>query len=383
MARKKLLEQSIAVFGESGSGKTVLLSSFYGPTQEGSFAPANNYHVIADSSGQGNSLYRNYLGMRDHDQAPEPTRFERHTFSFTVKARGGEGRDVRVVDAFRLRWHDYPGEWFEQDVSGETEEANRAETFRDLLRSDVALLMVDGQQLAEHAGAEERYLKALFSNYRNSVYRLRDEFLAADGPLAEFPRIWIVAMSKADLLPEMDVEAFRDLMVLKAADEMEALREALATVVKAPEALSVGEDFLKLSSARFEPGRIDVSERIGVDLILPLAALLPLERHLRWSRTLKLPRDVGETLFGGLGQIARVAVVGAATISRLPPWLTKTVAKAGPDAAEILVTQVGASLLDLYDRAMRRRDYVSALLAKLKLDLERGEESGVLIRSKR
>ena len=31
------LEQHIAVFGESGSGKTVLLSSFYGATQEPQF----------------------------------------------------------------------------------------------------------------------------------------------------------------------------------------------------------------------------------------------------------------------------------------------------------------------------------------------------------
>ena len=32
-----VLEQHIAVFGESGSGKTVLVSSFYGATQEPEF----------------------------------------------------------------------------------------------------------------------------------------------------------------------------------------------------------------------------------------------------------------------------------------------------------------------------------------------------------
>ena len=33
----RVREQNIAVFGEAGSGKTVLVSSFYGPTQEGSY----------------------------------------------------------------------------------------------------------------------------------------------------------------------------------------------------------------------------------------------------------------------------------------------------------------------------------------------------------
>jgi ABC-type lipoprotein export system ATPase subunit len=33
MQLKRALEQHIAVFGESGSGKTVMLSSFYGATQ--------------------------------------------------------------------------------------------------------------------------------------------------------------------------------------------------------------------------------------------------------------------------------------------------------------------------------------------------------------
>jgi ABC-type dipeptide/oligopeptide/nickel transport system ATPase component len=37
MELKRALEQQIAVFGESGSGKTVLLSSFYGAAQDPKF----------------------------------------------------------------------------------------------------------------------------------------------------------------------------------------------------------------------------------------------------------------------------------------------------------------------------------------------------------
>ena len=50
----RVREQHIAVFGESGSGKTVLVSSFYGPTQEGSYSN-DLWDLVADDTGQGNS----------------------------------------------------------------------------------------------------------------------------------------------------------------------------------------------------------------------------------------------------------------------------------------------------------------------------------------
>jgi ABC-type dipeptide/oligopeptide/nickel transport system ATPase component len=47
----KVKEQNLAVFGESGSGKTVLLSSFYGSSQEPSFLAESLYKVLADDTG--------------------------------------------------------------------------------------------------------------------------------------------------------------------------------------------------------------------------------------------------------------------------------------------------------------------------------------------
>ncbi|MFD2393925.1 hypothetical protein ACFSSF_09065 [Dietzia aerolata] len=44
-------------------------------------------------------------------------------------------------------------------------------------------------------------------------------------------------------------------MIEKSADELDLLREVLASFVVAPEALAVGEDFLMLSSGTFAPGR--------------------------------------------------------------------------------------------------------------------------------
>jgi predicted ATPase len=59
----KVKEQNLAVFGESGSGKTVLLSSFYGASQEPSFRAESLYKVLADDTGQGTRLRQNYLRM--------------------------------------------------------------------------------------------------------------------------------------------------------------------------------------------------------------------------------------------------------------------------------------------------------------------------------
>jgi hypothetical protein len=49
----KVKEQNLAVFGESGSGKTVLLSSFYGASQESSFLAESLYKVLADDTRAG------------------------------------------------------------------------------------------------------------------------------------------------------------------------------------------------------------------------------------------------------------------------------------------------------------------------------------------
>ena len=90
----KVKEQNIAVFGESGSGKTVLLSSFYGATQEPSFRSESLYLVVADDTGQGARLRQNYLRMRNQAQAPETNRFIATPYSNTLKLKhpGTSGR---------------------------------------------------------------------------------------------------------------------------------------------------------------------------------------------------------------------------------------------------------------------------------------------------
>jgi Double-GTPase 2 len=388
----RIREQHIAVFGEGGSGKTVLASSFYGPSQEKSFSNGL-WDLVADDTGLGNRLYSNYVGMRDHATVPATTRFASTTYYFSVKLkRGGNAKaKKRPFDILRLGWHDYPGEWFEESPSSEEEANRRVDTFRSLLRSDVALLLVDGQKLLDYRGEEERYLKSLLTNFRQGLLRLKEDLLAGEGRLDQFPRVWIIALSKADLFPDWDVHSFRDLVIWKATEHIEHLRATLQDFVVTPEALSMGDDFMLLSSAKFElfadgpePVEIDVTKRVGVDLILPVASLLPLEHLVQWQEKIQMPMKVLDTLVDDT--LARVLVGGISlgvskVVAKLPavgPLASKAVIPALMAAVKMAESQ----LRQINEQARESHDYVTATLTQFKLDLDRGETDGLLIRGK-
>lgn len=377
--KKSALEQHIAVFGGSGSGKTVLVSSFYGAAQEASFLKQSLYRVVAEDIGQGARLNRNYLGMRDEARAPDLTRFAATSYAFSIKLKDPptpKTSKTQPFHALRLVWHDYPGDWFEQGASGE-EARRRVDTFRSLLGSDVALLLVDGQRLLDHAGEEERYLKSLFSNYANGLLALKDELLENGTPLVQFPRIWIVALSKADLLPHMDVFNFRDLLDLKAADDLDELRKVLAGFAQNPSAMSVAEDFLLLSSAKFEPNKIEVEKRVGIDLVLPVAAMLPLERHAKWARRGQLPTKVAESIINGGSKLLAAALLGKQKKGKLGTVLTLL----SPDVIDEAAQMAGEKLRELNTQALARHNFVTATITQFQMDLDKGEEDDVLLRS--
>lgn len=385
MRLTRALEQHIAVFGESGSGKTVMLSSFYGAAQEPQFLKTSPFWILADDPGQGNRLHKNYLGMRDEDRRPEPTLFSSTSFAFSVKLKhaNGEPTNANQFDSLRLVWHDYPGEWFEQAVSGPEEEGRRAETFRSLLGSDVALLLVDGQKLLDQAGTEERYLKSLLTNVRNGLLSLKSDLLVDGKPLVKFPRIWMLALTKKDLMPDVDVYDFRDLVVRTASDDLAQLRDAIGELVESTEALAVGEDFVVLSSAKFGADEIDVTQRVGLDLILPLAAMLPFERHIRWVGSKQLGGKVVEELLAGAGALA-LAMISKA---KFKGKIGLVVGLIGPKAVNALmgaaVKLAGDKLRERHEAALAGHDYMAAALTGFRLALDEAETEGILLRSPR
>lgn len=386
----RLKEQSIAVFGESGSGKTVLVSSFYGAMQEPSFLTQSLYKVLADDTGQGTRLRQNYLRMRNQAQVPQTDRFVATPYSFTLKLRDpGDAKTskARPFDGLRLVWHDYPGEWFEQEPSSDEEATRRIGTFAALMTSDVALVLVDGQKLLDHAGEEEKYLKSLLWGLSEGLEKLRDDILTEGKPLVEFPRIWIIALSKADLHPSLDATKFQDLVIEKAARDIAALHETLKGFVQLPEALSLGEDFILLSSAKFEPDKIELTERVGVDLILPVASMLPLERLAQWNEQFDIPLKILGKVVDNADALSVVLTgAGAKVVAKL---LVK-VPKVGPLLAGVAIPALAEAvkvsavkLEEIHARALADRDYLTATLTQFRLDLARGVQERLLVKSLR
>ena len=381
MRSARTLEQQIAVFGESVSGKTVLLSSFYGAMQEAGFDETSLFNLVADDASQGIRLHSNYLGMRNAGEQPAANRFAATSYSFSARFKGvpqKAGRKGSSVDALRLVWHDYPGEWFEASVSGPEEAQRRVDTFRALLSADVALVLVDGQRLLEEAGQEEKYLKLLLANLRNGLLSLKDDLLPDGERLAQFPRIWVLALSKSDLLPDMDVYAFRDLLIQKAGEDVDALRRAVGELVEADDALSLGEDFVLLSSARFDTEAIRVSDRVGVDLIHPMAAILPLERHARWTAVKDLPGKLADGLLGSVDGLA-AALVGVKKLP-LPGPAGLLVRLLAPDVVTAASGLAGGKLKEHNAAALKRREHAAATLSGFQLALEKAEQDRVLLR---
>lgn len=390
--QKRVLEQHVAVFGESGSGKSVLISSFYGLMREKQTQERTRLDVVADDPGQGDRLLQNYLGMSREGRVPEPNRFSSIPYSFTARLdhRPSSKRPANF-DAIRLVWHDYPGEWFHQSASGREEEQRRADTFRSLLGSDVAIILVDGEELARNSGHEEQYLKLLFTNIRNGLLPVVDDLQLGGKPLARFPRIWMLALSKSDVLPEMDVDEFHDLVVLGAAHEVDQLRKLLERVVLGNDALSVGEDFVLLSSAKFEPGAIDVSQRVGVDLMMPIASVLPLQRFVRWAESRNLRGKVAEALLGNASAVAGVVGVlvgffgSRATKLKGPIGIIATLLSSvvSKEMIDKVVKQAGDRLRDANADALAKGDYLRAALTQFGIDLDAAEERNILLRSRR
>lgn len=376
MARPEF-EQHIALFGESGSGKTVLLSSFYGRAQEPEVINSSRRHLVAVSQPQGNKLHSYYLGMKNSATLPPANRFSWDSYGFDLKLKLDSSAGGGTTDALRMVWHDYPGEWFEGRREGTRERERQTAGFRALLESDVAFLLVDGQKLLDHRGEEERYLKYLFTSFRNTLLSMRPDILDDGKRLVRFPRIWFIALSKSDLNPDLDVYGFRDLVIEKAVDELDLLREVLASYVVAPEALAVGEDFLMLSSGRFAPGEIHLERRVGLDLILPIAAMLPFERHVRWTTELRLPSKVSGELLRNSKLVATILGLAAA---RLPRPLARAVVVLGPSVLAEVAALAGTKLRELNRSARTKGDLLGTTLSRFKINLEEAEQAFTLIR---
>ena len=275
-------EQHIALFGESGSGKTTLLAVFYGYQQDTKFQKEAGYRLLSDDTTQGQNLLNSFWNL----SALPPTRLTSRKFSFQIRmvAPKNERNTSEEKECARLVWHDYPGEWWTETQAGEQQQ-DKEKTFLSLMSSDVALFLVDGAKFRESG---DKYLKCLFCNFRDELCRLKESpTLKSKFPLTHFPRIWLICLSKADLLPNMTAEEFRQRVISVANDELQALKREIQGIIEEPELFTLGEDYLLLSAAEYDENNetiTNIEKRKGVDLIAPIAFTVPIKRSLEWAK---------------------------------------------------------------------------------------------------
>lgn len=295
LKKRSLIHQHLALFGESGSGKTTLLSTFYGWLQEPSVRKKYKYSVTCQDTTEGQKLHQNYLKMEE-SLLPPPTRFLHKPLKFDISVRDMDGKVGTIC------WHDYPGEWWTETKQGK-ENAEKISTFRDLLQSDIAYILCDG---AKFKNEGNKYIRRLFRSFREELER-QLEYILEDrkSKLNQFPRLWIICLSKSDLFNDINVDWFKKEVIKSAADEIEELRVILDKYVQGETFKSIGEKYLLLSSAKFDLSSskvIDFEQKLGIDLILPMTILLPIEEACKWitaSKTGKISiRKLAQALKG-------------------------------------------------------------------------------------
>lgn len=128
-----------------------------------------------------------------------------------------------------------------------------------------------------------------------------------------------------------------------------------------------------------------MTQRVGVDLILPIASLLPLERRVQWAERMEVPRAVLDKLADGADGLAAALVGGKlfgidAVIAKIPK-VGPAMRQAAIPALIAVAKLAGPKLRDINEAARARHDYLAATLSQFKLDLEHGSTSKLLIKS--
>ena len=135
-----------------------------------------------------------------------------------------------------------------------------------------------------------------------------------------------------------------------------------------------------LSSARFEPGRIEVDERLGLDLVLPVAMLLPLERLVDWMQRLEIPRVWLDRLADNADAFAAILIGARAfrtalgKIPRVGPLVTAVAIPAVTASIKLGGTQIKK----VNAEARAKQDYLTAILTQFQLDLDQGVRDNLL-----
>jgi hypothetical protein len=265
-----IYSMKVAAFGQTRSGKTILLASLYGLMQSARYIRTNKYGLFCNNRSKSEELIKICNDLNDGLRPPASASLKEYEFGLSVKGIN--------TPAMNIIWADYPGEWWTADSVDLDFDPDRVNLTAALLDSDAGLLMFDGEKFKEHG---EKYLISTLRSFRN-MFDIEKRRLA-NGEELSVPKAWILCLTKCDLWPETySASDFYDQLRDNAdiIDEIEETRDILSTNTIAS---SFGDQYLLLSSIKVVGNRVDTSESQGLDLIPPLLFKASLER-LRFDK---------------------------------------------------------------------------------------------------
>ena len=131
------------------------------------------------------------------------------------------------------------------------------------MTSHVGLLVIDGEKYRKDGIS---CVRQQLDQFRNEIKRITRRAGQNGQPIEDFPGLWIIALSKADL--------FGDKFTAKSfcKDVVKGANEQLSGLAKAVDSDSFGKQFLLLSSVDAEGNTVkDATKFIGLQLLAPLA----------------------------------------------------------------------------------------------------------------
>lgn len=258
-----------------------MLAAYYGSQQTDSFMEEYGYRLSADSAEDGNTLLSRYYQLEEGVFPASSSDVHEYSFSFVV---GG-----LKEPSFKLKWLDYPGGWWEREPSDAGEKAERDAAIRSLLASHAVILLLDGERYVKEGQA---YVKKALDQFRNEGEKIKRASLEEDQG-DSWPRNWIIAISKADLLPAAATAESVSIELLKGSlDSINGIDRLFGDD-------SYGVRVLLLSSVKARKSKIvDAHCHIGFPMLAPAVLLSSLEEVRNRAPEGKLAGVGGMTLTG-------------------------------------------------------------------------------------
>ena len=292
-------ELHVAVFGASGAGKTVLLPAFFRAQTQPGFQDEYGYEIQAADRAQGSALLGRFFKLEDGRFPDSSLSFDDYIFDFFIRCVS--------QPALRVHWYDYPGKWWEVEPEDAEERAAMQDCLLRLGRSQVGILIADG---AKYKVEGIRYIKWLLKHFADECARLQKFATQSTGGDVEFPREWILALSKADLFPSSyTANDFQREVCKDAAGQLCKLSSKIQrrSISAESKGSAFGHRFMLLSSVAMTNGStIDPHTSIGVRTLAPAILMSTIEGAAHEAQERAKDKSLGESILDGLRGLVRL-----------------------------------------------------------------------------